>query len=1214
MLFPSTHPQMTYNLRRVAILVSALLAATLGPASLVAQSSATANTNTVRYGRDIRPILSDRCFRCHGPDATQRSADLRLDGREFAIADREHGAAIVPGSPATSLLMQRVQSHDPDERMPPLVSNKPALQAAEIELFARWIQEGANYEEHWAFVVPTQPAVPQTATAGDGTSLAVPVHPVDAFLQQAQQRHGITANPPTDRASLLRRLFLVLTGLPPTPEELEAWRDDTGDQAYERLVDRLLTEEPYATRHAEHLASIWLDAGRYADTSGIHMDAGRQGWLWRDWLIDAIRNDKPFDQFVVEQLAGDLLPDATNEQIVATGFLRNHVTTDEGGAINEEYLVEYAAERTATVGSVFLGLTVGCARCHDHKYDPIRQQDYYRLFSFFNNNEEPGLYRQSRDSNRALEPNLAVPSDEQLAEKKRLEQQIVAATAELEAIDPSEHRGYRDFLNQSSGQLGLHWTRPQVQSAVSSGGATLTVLADGSVLGSGKNPDTDRQTFLLTTGATDQRWVCLEALPDESLPKALLSRASHGNSVLQFLQVEVRPQAGDGDGPGEWQALSFRYALADVEQQNGDFGIGNALLDNGIGWAVAGHTVMGPRTAWFLSDRPFGFAGGTEMRITLAYDSGYAKHVLGRVRFATSRGDQAGLQSLPLATSGFYTCGPFAASDKDNVYDTEFGPEHEVAIDRSKKFQDRSWQYDDKLKRNQSNLLSSGRAATYVGQRLWAASAREVEVALGSDDGFQLFLDGQRVAEQRVDRAVSLAQNRVKLQLSEGPHLLVLKVCNTGGAGGFAVQHVPAAHELQDDLYLTMVPDILGDAVRGERLLHAYRSNRSPVYRERSAQLASFKEALAAIDGRVPRAMVMKERAMMRDTFVLSRGEYDKPDAARPVRRELPQMFGTLAAEAPKNRLGLARWLVSDQNPLLRRVSVNRLWEFVFGTGIVRTSADFGLQGEWPSHPELLDWLACEFQIRGHSVREMLKLIVTSKAFRQQSRRNEAAQIDPDNRLLSWFPRRRLSAEAIRDQALFVAGLLVEAKGGPSVKPYQPEGLWREVAMLQSNTRIFNRDDGDNLWRRSLYTYWKRACPPPNLLTFDAPTREFCTIRRSTTNTPLQALVLWNDEQFVEAARLLATRTMQEQRDDAERLAAMYRRTTARELRGRQAEMAMFTLRELQRRYQADPAAANELLGVGTKPATGDLSASNLAAFTMLASAFLDLDATVYVD
>jgi hypothetical protein len=360
--------------------------------------------------------------------------------------------------------------------------------------------------------------------------------------------------------------------------------------------------------------------------------------------------------------------------------------------------------------------------------------------------------------------------------------------------------------------------------------------------------------------------------------------------------------------------------------------------------------------------------------------------------------------------------------------------------------------------------------------------------------------------------------------------------------------------------------------------------------------------------------MVMKERAMMRDTFVLSRGDYDKPDAARPVRRELPQMFGTLAADAPKNRLGLARWLVSDQNPLLRRVSVNRLWEFVFGTGIVRTSADFGLQGEWPSHPELLDWLACEFQIRGHSVREMLKLIVTSKAFRQQSRRNEAAQIDPDNRLLSWFPRRRLSAEAIRDQALFVAGLLVEAKGGPSVKPYQPEGLWREVAMLQSNTRIFNRDDGDNLWRRSLYTYWKRACPPPNLLTFDAPTREFCTIRRSTTNTPLQALVLWNDEQFVEAARLLATRTMQEQRDDAERLAAMYRRTTARELRGRQAEMAMFTLRELQRRYQADPAAANELLGVGTKPATGDLSASNLAAFTMLASAFLDLDATVYVD
>ena len=1156
--------------------------------------------------------MSDRCFRCHGPDGNERAADLRLDLREFALADRDGAAAIVPGAPERSLLIDRIKSHDPDERMPPPDSNKPALQPAEIARFEQWIREGASYEQHWAFSIPERPAVPQVDPQAHSQGDAQ--HPVDAFLDRARSLQGLQRSPEAERATLCRRLFLTLTGLPPTPAELDAWLADARDDAYEQLVERLLTVEPYATRHAEHLASIWLDAGRYADTSGIHMDAGRQGWLWRDWLIAAIRNDKPFDEFVVEQLAGDLLPDATPEQIVATGFLRNHITTDEGGAINEEYLVEYAAERTATVGSVFLGLTVGCARCHDHKYDPIRQQDYYRLFSFFNNNEEPGLYRQSKDANRALEPFVAVPTEAQLQAKAQLETDVAAATAVLDDVDPDERKTYLAFLAEANSDLGLDWQRPQVLSATSSGGATLTVLDDGSVLGSGKNPGNDHQTFTLAMQATEQRWLYLEALPDESLPKGLLSRASHGNAVLQFARFEVRPREGSGDGPGDWQPLTIRYALADVEQPNGDFGIGNALLDNGIGWAVAGHNVPGPRSAWFLSDEAFGFAGGTELRVTLSYDSQYTQHVLGRVRFATSHGEDAGLSTLPLATTGYHTCGPYDVKEKDAVYTTEFGPELATAIDRSKKFGKHQWQYKDKLTRGQTQLLHKGRNVTYVAQRLWAPSAREVEVALGSDDGYQLYLDGQRVDEQRVDRGVQLDQNRATIKLSKGAHLLVMKVCNTGGAGGFAIQHLPGSKELHGDLFLAMVPGIDGDKHRGERLLHAYRSNRSPVYRERSAKLKDLQAQLAAIDVGVPRAMIMQERTMMRPTFVLSRGEYDQPDQQRPVTRELPQMFGTLGDDLPKNRLGLARWLVSDRNPLLRRVSVNRLWEFVFGAGIVRTSEDFGFQGEYPSHPELLDWLACEFQAKDHSVREMLKLMVTSSAFRQRSRVQATAGRDPDNRLLSWFPRRRLTAEAIRDQALFVSGLLVEQTGGPSVKPYQPAGLWREVAMLQSNTRIFQRDDGDKLWRRSLYTYWKRACPPPSLLTFDAPTREFCTIRRGSTNTPLQALVLWNDEQFVEAARLLATRTVREQGDDQDRLAAMYRRVTSRELRGKQAEMAIHTLRQLQRRYQADPDAANQLLGVGDKPMDGNLPASLIAAFTMMASAFLDLDATIYVD
>lgn len=1180
------------------------LAAVLSGSALSAQAP-----NEVRYGRDIRPLLSDRCFRCHGPDANERAAKLRLDLREFAVKERDGKAAIVPGHPEQSQLVARIKSHDLDLRMPPQDSNKPPLQAAEIALIERWIAAGAIYEGHWAFTQPRQPAVPQNQGA----------HPIDAFLQRRLRQNDLEHSAPAAQATLLRRAFLTLTGLPPTPQELDEWLGDDRPDAYERLVDRLLTEEPYVTRHAEHLASIWLDAGRYADTCGIHMDAGRQAWLWRNWLIEAIRTDKPFDEFVVEQLAGDLLPEPTPEQIVATGFLRNHVTTDEGGAINAEYLVEYAAERTATFGSVFLGLTVGCARCHDHKYDPIRQKDYYQLFSFFNNNEEPGLYSQSKNVNRALEPFVDVPNGEQLAKIADLEQQITTATEVLDDIDPDEQRSFRAFLDATSAELGLHWTRPRVLAAESRGGATLTVLDDGSVLGSGKNPGKDRQTFLLASGATEQRWICLEALPDQSLPKGLLSRASHGNSVLQFARFEVRPAAGGGDGPAGWQTLDIRYALADVEQKNGDFGIGNALRDNGIGWAVAGHNVPGPRTAWFLSEQPFGFPGGTELRVTLAYDSGYTQHVLGRVRFATSRSTETGLATLPLWTSGFHTTGPFGKGKKGDLYDSAFGPEAVLRLDRTEKFGKHKWQYNAKLLRDRTNRLKPGAHATFVAQRLWAATARDVEVALGSDDGFQLYLDGKLISQRRVNRGVKLDQDRAKLHLSKGEHLLVLKVVNTGGEGGFAIQHLPRARELRGDLYLAMVPDVLAaiagkETLRKDRLLHSYRSNRSPVYRQRSEALAALKKQVEGLKKNVPQAMIMKERPMMRPTFVLSRGEYDKPDSGQPVTRELPQMFGKLADDLPKNRLGLARWVVSEQNPLLHRVAVNRLWEFVFGTGIVRTSEDFGMQGEWPSHPELLDWLACELRNQKHSVRSILRLIVTSKAFRQQSVVRQNNERDPNNRLLSWYPRRRLTAEAIRDSALYVGGLLVEQAGGPSVKPYQPNGLWREVAMVQSNTRTFQRDDGDALWRRSLYTYWKRACPPPSLLTFDAPTREFCTIRRAVTNTPLQALVLWNDEQFVEAARMLATRTLREHATDAARLSSMYRRTTGRDLRGKQAEMALFTLRELHKRYQRDEDAARQLLAVGQKPIAENQPVAALAALTMLASAFLDLDATIYVD
>ncbi len=1155
---------------------------------------------TVRYGRDVRPILADRCFRCHGPDAAQRQAELRLDDRDDAVRPREDGVAIMPFSPTKSLLWQRVTAHDADERMPPAASGKPPLTAAELATIQAWIQEGAEYEPHWAFVPPTN--TPRQATTS--------ANPIDGFLASSLQQRGLLPSPEADPETLARRAFLVLTGLPPTPDELLTYRADRRSGAYERLVDRLLGEEPWRTRHAEHLAQMWLDAARYADTSGIHMDAGRQAWAWRDWLIAALRDDMPFDQFVVEQLAGDLLPAATQSQRIATGFLRNHVTTDEGGAIDEEYRIEYAAERTATVGSVFLGLTFGCARCHDHKYDPIRQEDYYRLFSFFNSNQEPGLYSQLPDSNRALEPFLAVPTPKQVETRTLLQQELATAERVLSEPSPDEQAALDAFQTAFAQRANQQWTRPTIGSATSAHGATMQVDAEGTVIASGTNPDRDEHVVTMTTTGGGQQWLVLEALPHADLPAGKVGRAPNGNAVLQHLRLEQRAV-----GASAWQRVTFTHALADVEQEDGDFVATNLLDDDDRSWAIAAHKA-GPRPvrAMLMMSEPLPTAA-IELRATLKYDSVYTQHTFGRVRFhlGTSANDLR--NELPLTTSGFSLAGPFGDDTSADLYATNHGPESVRTIDRGDRWGKRAWRFDDALLSKQPNAsLPKGRNVTYIGQRVHSPSARRVEVALGSDDGFQLFVNGKMVAERRVDRAVAAAQDIAAFDLPAGPSAIVLKVINTGGDGGFALAHTPRGIDLAGGLQLLALPSAATDAELRPRIADAFREQRSPHHKQRRDAVASLKKQLGELETAIPRAMVMDEKAA-RPTFVLMRGEYDKPDAARPVARELPQMFGPLPKDLPKDRLGLARWMVSPDNPLFLRVQANRLWEFVFGTGLVRTSEDFGHQGEWPSHPELLDALAVEFRHNGLSVQKLLRLLVTSRAFRQHQRVHPAAAaVDRDNRLLAWFPRRRLTAEAIRDQALFVSGLMVERVGGPSVKPYQPPGLWQEVAMLQSNTRLFEQGKGDDLWRRSLYTYWKRACPPPSLQTLDAPTRESCTIRRGTTNTPLQALVLWNDEQFVEAARALAQRTLRSCTGDDERLASMFLRCTGHALTGTAMARSKATLAELRASFTATPANAQALLAVGQSARADELPPAELAAFTVLANTFLNLDATLCID
>ena len=1179
-----------------------------------------AGAGDVDYGRDVRPILADRCFTCHGPDETAREAGLRLDSFEEATLERGGWRAIVPGDPAASELMLRVASEDPDEVMPPDGSHRARLDLEERALLERWIEEGAEYAEHWAFVAPRRPELPLEG-----------LHPVDAFVRARLAAEGLEPSPPVEPELGLRRLFLDLTGLPPTPEESAAYlaeleAEGDPERVWARWIGRLFGEEPYRSRYAERMASPWLDQARYADTNGIHMDAGRQIWPWRDWVLEAYRSNMPFDQFVVEQLAGDLLPEATVGQQIASGFHRNHVMTDEGGAIDAEYLVEYAADRVTTTGSVFLGLTMVCSRCHDHKFDPISQEDFYRLFSFFYSNDEPGLYSQRPDPKRAMEPFIEAPSAEQEAERLRLAAELSAARATLEEPSPSDLEALEGFRARVPEELGLRWAESEVVEASSAGGATLSVTEAGSVLASGANPATDVHTFRLRTEARGLRALQLDVLRHESFVNGAPGRGENGNAVLTFVECEAVSLAD----PSLRQPLAVHWAWADAAQDNDDYGVLRALdRRENTGWAINGHEEGDERTALFVFEREFGYEGGTELVVRLSYETIWSGHVFGHVHLGLAALSDEGLERLPLARGAWYQAGPFGV-DAAEAYQREFGPASATAFDPTLDIEAGEgapvrWRYRQEFRDGETTALEGGVNLHYLGKELYAPSARELELSLGSDDGFELWVNGERVARREVARAVGVDQDRAKVALEAGRNSVVLEVVNTGGQAGFYFD----ALESDLRLPLDMIPALLAPEARGDggasweaRVIHAWRLERSPEYAAGLARVEELEASAAELEARIPRTMVMRERAEPRQAYVLERGEYDKADEDRPVEPDLPRVFGRLDlgaegdAPARATRLDLARWMTAPENPLVARVATNRLWQLLFGTGLVATSGDFGYQGEWPSHPELLDWLAVEFVESGWDVQHLLTTITTSETYRQSSAvRPQVREVDPRGRLLAAYPRRRLEAEAIRDQALYVAGLLREELGGPSVKPYQPPGLWREVAMLQSNTRVFERGGEEDLWRRSLYTYWKRACPPPSLLTFDAPTREACVVRRSRTNTPLQALVLWNDEQFLEAARVLAERTLretvEEETSEEAGLRRLFQRCTGRVPSEYELEVLSETLEHYRERYAQDREDAAALLAIGAAPLDSELDPAQVAAWTLVASAVLNLHATI---
>ncbi len=1027
----------------------------------------------VDFNRQIRPILSNKCFRCHGPDGSHRKADLRLDDFATATAKRDGPSAIVPGKPEASEVFRRISTLDADERMPPDDSGLK-LTAAEIGLVRRWIAEGAVYQPHWAFISPQTPRLPKIEQT------AWPKNPIDCFVLARLEAAGL--NPATDaaRETLLRRVTLDLTGLPPTTGEVDSFLADRDANAYEKVVDRLLA----SPRYGEHMAVEWLDAARYGDTNGYFTDAERKLWRWREWVINALNANMPFDRFTIEQLAGDLLPSATQEQLIATGFNRNHMMNNESGIIDEEYRVEYVADRTDTTGTVWLGLTVGCARCHDHKFDPLTQAEYYQLFAFFNNLPEKGLIF----SETPPEPTLAVltPADE--ARRKELKE--------------TRTRLEQEFVPHETA---------------------------------------------LTPEITN--W--------EAAAKAELAQPVTDGLLAHF---DFNDRLTD-DGPHNLQARTvgpLRYK--DGFSKSALEFDGSQQVD-----LPAGHR-LDPQLPWTISFwiRPLPIARGAVLSVVSPDEP--------RGLFVISQRLQVALSLVDRFNDGA------------------------IAVTTARPLKAAQWQFV---------------TIAYDGSRKAA--------------GVSLFVDGEAVDVTTTQDNLPAAATGS----SSGPATPLNAICRIGRhekIGGFNGRidelrlfgRALSASEVVEVYSRYIIPAILEtgsekrNAKQKQQLLDNYISRRASADLQAAwRRLTEARRREAEFDAAVSTTLVMREMEKPRDTFLLERGRYDKP--GRKLTANVPGWLSALSSGSPQNRLGLAQWLVDPNHPLTARVTVNRYWQHFFGEGLVKTVNDLGTQGELPSHPELLDWLALRFVSGGWDVKALHKLIVMSATYRQSSVCPPATRAqDPENRLLGRGPRLRMGSEVIRDSALAASGLLIDQFGGPSARPYQPPGLWEAVSYNAEQSYI--QSQGADLYRRSLYTFWKRQAPPPSMLSFDGPTRETCTVKRARTNTPLQALVLQNDPTYVEAARVLATRlALDYPPDPRERVRVAFRRILSRSPDA-QETAALVKLYESQlAEYRTDSNAAGALLRVGDSSAPDQLlsDASELAAWTTVVSAIFNLDEAI---
>ena len=1006
------------------------------------------------FNRDIRPILSDNCYKCHGPDAQTREADLRLDTEAGAFGDSGGGFfPVVKGNPDESEVIWRIETDDTEDLMPP-ADSELSLTAEEKSKLRQWISDGADWSQHWSFEPVDRPELPEVEQAD------WPRNGIDHFILERLEEEGLNPSPEADRRTLIRRLSLDLTGLPPTPAEVQAFVDDRSSDAYESLVDRLLA----SPRYGETMALPWLDAARYADTDGYQNDGPRDMWRWRDWVIEAYNRNLPFDQFTIEQLAGDLLENPTLDQLIATGFNRNHRYNSEAGLVLEEFLLENAVDRVDTTSTVWLGLTMGCARCHDHKYDPFSTKEYYQLISMFDKVTESGRAIKVGNS----EPWIKAPTKEQASELARYKGRL------------SEAKQKRDRA------LAIIDTQPLESDAIKE----RAFLTKGLV----KRFSFNRDDLVLQD--SDEGVDSAKGLFGESL-------ALNGISHLDFeddstfychdrfsISFWVKPEDAK-------EGVILSKQLEDTRRP----GLAVELEDGKLRFSILTRWVAGVGSVETLEDIP----SGQWIHVTLTNDG-------------TQRAE-----GMKVYFNG-------------DIVDTRT------------------------LHNTNSNVIRGiDKARFRIGKGV------EGEPFIGVIDELRVY-----------DR--TLFEDEIKiLSLPKG------------------IQTI--AKSKADDL--SEKEEAKWNAYYLENIASESLKELDEAYHALRMDLVEFYDEL-------PTTMVMKEIEDPPPTRIRKRGLYHQyGDEVEP---ELPEVFVGFPKEAPRNRLGFARWLVSGDHPLTGRVAANRYWIKYFGRGLVKTAEDFGLQGDWPSHPELLDWLADEFVSGNWDTKAMQKLIVTSATYRQQSRVTpELLETDPENILLARGPRQRLSAHTARDQALALSGLLVERQGGPSVSPYQPDKLWD----LMSNMK-YKQSEGDDLYRRSLYTIWKRTVPPPSMALMDAADRESCKITVTRTNTPLQALTFLNEKLYVEAARNLGQRILLEGgSSDADQIDFGFKKVLARFPNDRERGLLETAYQEYKNAFKNDLVGAEQLIAIGESKPDSSLDPRQLAAATTLANTLLNLDETV---